>query len=445
MFACQPFKNFLHVTMAIVLVFACRSLEAQQMKSLGKWDATANVDGLEREYSLAIQKKKDGLVGTISADAQEFEMRNIQASNDSLSFEFGFNEDGADIVIKVEASVDGNQMSGDWVASEGGSEVDSGSFSATRKPKPKKPSVQLAGKWNSKATLPNGNDLETVLTLKGKNSDLSASFLSEEGDTVEGEGKVEKRHVRIVFDLEIEENTLEAVIEAKIESKNSLNGLWVLKNQNGEEAARGVWVAERKIETEALFDGTSLDNFRGYANEEIGEHWKVEDGMIHYVGGRCGDIVTKKEYGDFELEFDWKITEGGNSGVMYRVSLGDKKPWHTGPEYQILDDSVHKDGKDPTKSAGSLYAMYEAKNKTLNPVGEWNSTKIVLDGNKVEHWLNGTKVVDVEIGSDDWNEKFAASKFAKQARFAKNKKGHICFQDHGNEFWLRNIRIKSND
>jgi len=131
--------------------------------------------------------------------------------------------------------------------------------------------------------------------------------------------------------------------------------------------------------------------------------------------------------------------------VMYRVSLGDRKPYLTGPEYQVLDDDKHKDGKIESHRSGSLYALYAPQNKKLMPVGQWNTSKIVLNGNDVEHWLNGQKVVAAEIGSADWNEKVADSKFKSWEKFAKNKKGHICFQDHGNPVWYRNIKIKPLD
>ena len=198
----------------------------------------------------------------------------------------------------------------------------------------------------------------------------------------------------------------------------------------------------RAPKTIVLFNGDSLDQFRGYHKEEIGAGWKVEDGTLHFDGTKgSGDIVTKQEFENFVLQFEWKISAGGNSGVMYRVSLGDKKPYLSGPEYQVLDDNKHRDGKKPSTSAGALYALYVPRNKQLNAVGQWNKSKIVLNGKKVEHWLNGTKVVDAEIGSDDWKEKIEASKFKSWKKFGKNKKGHLCFQDHGNKVWYRSITV----
>jgi hypothetical protein len=191
-----------------------------------------------------------------------------------------------------------------------------------------------------------------------------------------------------------------------------------------------------------LFDGTSLDAWRGYSSEEIGAGWKIRDGAIYFDGSGGGDIVSRDEFRDFELTFEWKVAEGANSGVMYRVGLGDEAPFYTGPEYQVLDDQRHADGKNELTSAASLYALYAPKNKRLNPAGEWNSAKIVVVGNRIEHWLNGEKVVDAEVGSADWNQRVANSKFKEWEKFASLDKGRICLQDHGDEIWYREIRVK---
>ena len=196
-------------------------------------------------------------------------------------------------------------------------------------------------------------------------------------------------------------------------------------------------------EVMVLFDGKSLEHFRSYKTDEVGKGWKIDNGTLMFDGENGGgDIMTKAQYDNFELMFDWKIAEGSNSGVMYRVSTGDSASYFSGPEYQILDDSKHKDGSIEFTSAGSLYALYKPKDKKLKKVGEWNSAKIVLNGNKVEHWLNGKKVVSAELGSDDWNKRVNESKFKKWKKFGKNAKGHICFQDHGDKVWFRDIKIK---
>ena len=161
-----------------------------------------------------------------------------------------------------------------------------------------------------------------------------------------------------------------------------------------------------------------------------------------FDGSGGGDIATVKEYGNFELKFEWKVEAGSNSGIMYRVSLGDRAPYFSGPEYQVLDDAKHRDGKNPTTSAGSLYALYAPEGKKLLKVGEWNTGKIILSGSKVQHFVNGKKVVDVDMSTDAWKEKVAKSKFAKWTKFGKNSSGHIVLQDHGDKVWYRNIQVK---
>ena len=201
------------------------------------------------------------------------------------------------------------------------------------------------------------------------------------------------------------------------------------KKQNGKETV--------------LFDGKSLEHFRGYKSEQIGKGWKIDNGELMFDGSGGGDIITRAKYSDFELTFDWKVSEGANSGVMYRVTLGDSAPYMSGPEYQILDDAKHGDGKNTLTSAGSLYGLYVAEGKVLKPAGEWNSAKIVQQGNKIEHWLNGKKVVHAEIDSDDWKQRVNKSKFKNWKKFGVSQTGHIAFQDHGNQVWFRNIKVKS--
>jgi hypothetical protein len=191
-----------------------------------------------------------------------------------------------------------------------------------------------------------------------------------------------------------------------------------------------------------LFNGKSLEAWRGYAQEAIGKGWTVEDGALHFDGSGGGDIVTKAEFTNFELTFDWKVAEGSNSGVMYRVGLGEQAPYFTGPEYQILDDDRHADGKNPLTSAGSLYGLYAPNGKQLKPVGEWNSAKIVAKRNHIEHWLNGAKLLEAEIGGDEWNRLVAGSKFKQWPKFGTLAKGRICLQDHGNHVWYREIKVR---
>jgi hypothetical protein len=191
-----------------------------------------------------------------------------------------------------------------------------------------------------------------------------------------------------------------------------------------------------------LLKGEKEKIWVGY-NKEAGwpEGWEIVDGVLHRTSGG-GDLQTVEDFKDFDLRFGWKVSEGGNSGVMYRVSREQGPAYLTGPEYQVLDNAKHQDGKNPTTSSGSLYAMYAPQGAEVKPAGEWNSGRIVVRGNHVRHFLNGKKVVDAEIGSDDWNKKLAESKFASWPKFAKNDHGFIVIQDHGDEVWYRNVRIK---
>src|SRR5436190_237449 len=195
---------------------------------------------------------------------------------------------------------------------------------------------------------------------------------------------------------------------------------------------------------EVLFDGKSIDKWRGYKmNSFPTNSWKVADGAIKTIAGAEGpDIVTREKYANFELELEWKVSPGANSGIMYRVSEAAAAPYETGPEMQVLDDDKHADGRDPKTSAGSLYALIAPKNKKLKPVGQWNKVRIVVQESPVADWLNGVKVVEYELGSAELNQLIARSKFNDMPRFAKEKTGFIDLQHHGDEVWYRKIRVR---
>ena len=188
-----------------------------------------------------------------------------------------------------------------------------------------------------------------------------------------------------------------------------------------------------------IFNGMDLSGWKNASGGEPGKGWKVEDGVLHRTE-KAGDLISDKEYGDFELEFDWKISKAGNSGVKYRVR---KTPggW-IGAEYQVLDDAGHPNGKVPDTTSSSLYEVIPAaKDKDLKPVGEWNHSKIVAKGSSLEHWLNGKLTVKIDTTSKEWEAGKKDSKFAKVADFAGPGPGHILLQDHGDEVWFRDIKI----
>jgi len=202
--------------------------------------------------------------------------------------------------------------------------------------------------------------------------------------------------------------------------------------------------AEKTDGWKLLFDGKDASaHWRGYRKDALSEQWVVENGVLALTKKGGGDIVTKDDYESFELSIEWKISPGGNSGIMFKVQETAGPPWNTGPEVQIQDNAA---GHDPQK-AGWMYALYPASVDTTKPPGEWNHfvlkcQKTPVGTYKCEHTMNGTKYVEYEIGSADWNEKVAKSKFGKYPLFAKAAKGRICLQDHGNEVAFRNIKIR---
>ncbi len=201
--------------------------------------------------------------------------------------------------------------------------------------------------------------------------------------------------------------------------------------------------AEKSAGWMLLFDGKSLDGWRGYKTEAVGSGWKAQDGALTLTAAKAGDVMTKSEFADFELSFEWKISEGGNSGVIYRVGLGETASHRTGPEYQVLDNEKAKDNKLGNHLAGSLYDMGTAAPRDLTkPAGQWNESKLIVRGWKVEHWLNGKKVVAVDLAAPEGRAWVAASKFKDWPKFASLAKGHIAFQDHGDVVSYRSIKIR---
>jgi len=191
-----------------------------------------------------------------------------------------------------------------------------------------------------------------------------------------------------------------------------------------------------------LFDGKSTAGWRNYKKQTVGPGWTVVDGVLTRSGDDAGDIMTVDKYRNFELALDWRISEGGNSGILYRATEDNEYIWQSAPEMQILDNERHSDGKLELTSAGSDFALYPAPHSATHPAGQWNSVRLVVNGNHVEHWMNGQKVVEYELGSPDWAARVAASKFKTMPNYGKASEGYIGLQDHGDKVEFRNIRVR---
>jgi hypothetical protein len=191
-----------------------------------------------------------------------------------------------------------------------------------------------------------------------------------------------------------------------------------------------------------LFDGTSLDAWRGYKTDKVPSGWRIADGLL-VKDASVGDIVSKDEFGDFELELEWKIGEAGNSGIFYRGTEEYDHIYWSAPEYQLLDDIKAADNKTRLTCAGAAYGLYPSPAGHLKPVGEWNLTRIIAKGSHVEHWLNGVKLLEYELWGPDWEAKVKSSKFAAYPNFGRAKQGHIGLQgDHSGVLAFRNIRVR---
>ena len=210
---------------------------------------------------------------------------------------------------------------------------------------------------------------------------------------------------------------------------------------------------ERADGWELLFDGETTDGWRGYNDDTFpDEGWNVEDGILTIEGsgggvsGSGGDIVTTKKYDDFVLKLEWKISEGGNSGIFYRAIEQDEQPiYWSAPEMQVLDNANHPDatrGEDGNRKAGSLYDLIPAEPQTFSGHGEWQEVMVVAEGGHIEHWLNGEKVLEYEMWSQEWYRMIRNSKFQDHPEFGDAREGYIGLQDHGTTAHFRNIKIK---
>ena len=190
-----------------------------------------------------------------------------------------------------------------------------------------------------------------------------------------------------------------------------------------------------------LFDGKTLEGWRAFTDATPPAGWNAVGGEL-VRQGTGGDLMTAGQFDNFELRLEWKVNKSGNSGIMFRVTDQGNQTYETGPEFQILDNAGHKDGKDPMTSAGSNYAMHPPVRDVTRPLGEWNEVRLIVNGPHVEHWMNGVKLLEYELWSEDWNRRVKASKFAKMPGYGRARRGHLVLQDHGDPVSFRNIKIK---
>ena len=209
--------------------------------------------------------------------------------------------------------------------------------------------------------------------------------------------------------------------------------------------------AEIKKGWKLLFDGSTLTGWKTYNRTDMATSWGVKDGAIFLDAkkGRSdiakGDLVTLEDYDDFELSLEWKISDCGNSGIMYRIVEDPKykQPYLTGPEMQVLDNKCHPDAKIITHRSGDFYDVMASKTENVKPAGEWNTVRIVMDDFKLEQWQNGVRQIKLTLGSDEINALVAKSKWKNQPAWGKAEIGKIGLQDHGDAVWFRNIKIRS--
>jgi len=212
-------------------------------------------------------------------------------------------------------------------------------------------------------------------------------------------------------------------------------------------AQNSLTVKEKEEGWKLLFDGKTTSGWRTFNTDKVGAGWKVANGALYLdksVKEGRGDILTDKEYQNYELSMEWKIDACGNSGIIFNVVEDSKydATYLTGPEMQVLDNSCHPDAKIIKHRAGDLYDLISCSKETVKPAGEWNRAQIISNRAKMEFWLNGTKVVEFTMHTSPWDEMVSNSKFKTMPDFGKALKGHIALQDHGDQVWFRNIKIK---
>ncbi len=200
--------------------------------------------------------------------------------------------------------------------------------------------------------------------------------------------------------------------------------------------------AQSAAVTGAWIDLSHAAEWRGYRRDTLPSAWRFDSERVLTFSGAGGDIITKRQFENFELELEWRIAARGNSGIFYRATEGTNAIYENAAEMQVLDNAGHPDGRLPTTSAGSSFALYAPVRDVSRPAGEWNAARLVVRGAHVEHWLNGTKLLEYELWSPEWKARVAASKFTAWPAYGWNTRGHIGLQDHGDTVAFRHIRIR---
>jgi hypothetical protein len=221
-------------------------------------------------------------------------------------------------------------------------------------------------------------------------------------------------------------------------------GVWLALALPGATAAQMNTLSQSEIDAgwTLLFDGRTTQGWGVYPTGEAPTGWTVQDGLLTRTGPGGDIMYLPRQFGDFDLRIDWRVEPGGNSGILYRGLTVTDYIYKTAPEMQVLDDERHPDGADPFTSAGSVYALYPAPRGVVHPAGEWNNARIVARGPHVEHWLNGVKVAEYELGSPDWSMRVAGSKFVQWPGFGTSLRGYLALQDHDARVWYRNVKLR---
>ncbi|NVK58146.1 MAG: DUF1080 domain-containing protein [Alteromonadaceae bacterium] len=218
--------------------------------------------------------------------------------------------------------------------------------------------------------------------------------------------------------------------------------LFGLHSNNASGADNTLTDTEKSAGWELLFDGNSLTHWRNYQKQDVSPLWQINDGVLTLTGKGGGDIITRKQYDEFELRLDWKIAQGGNSGVFVLADEEGKYVYSHAPEVQLIDNERHADAKMDARRAGSLYDMVAAPSAAFKPAETWNSLRIRLQDNVLSVWQNDVMTVHIVLHSSTWDKLVAASKFADWQGFAQQQSGYIGLQDHGDVVSFKNIKIK---